>query len=66
VQTAEWREEEKLKEMRQQMVREISIMKDRDEEMRIIAKQAQRESRNEFGAVLFDAIFEIANEAYIH
>lgn len=48
------------------MVREISIMKNRDEEMRIVAKQAQRESRNEFGAVLFDAIFEIANEAYIH
>jgi hypothetical protein len=48
------------------MVREISTLKDRDVEMRIFAKQAQRERRNEFGAVLFDAIFEIANEAYIH
>jgi phage baseplate assembly protein W len=55
-----------LKEMKQQMVREINTLKDRDVEMRILAKQAQRERRNEFGSVLFDAIFEIANEAYIH
>lgn len=34
--------------------------------MRILGKQAHRERRNEFGASLFDAIFEIANEAYIH
>ena len=48
------------------MVREINTLKDRDVEMRILAKQAQRERRNEYGSVLFDAIFEIANEAYIH
>jgi len=48
------------------MVREIETLKDRDVEMRILDKQAQRERRNQFGAVLFDAIFEIANEAYIH
>jgi hypothetical protein len=48
------------------MDREIETLKVRDEEMRILGKQAQRERRNEFGAVLFDAIFEIANEAYIH
>ena len=48
------------------MVGEIGTLKNRDEEMRIISKQAQRERRNEFGAILFDAIFEIANEAYIH
>lgn len=48
------------------MVREIETLKHRDEEMRILSKQAQRERRNEYGAVLFDAIFEIANEAYIH
>lgn len=48
------------------MAREVDILKSRDEEMRILGKQAHRERRNEFGAVLFDAIFEIANEAYIH
>jgi hypothetical protein len=52
--------------MKQQMVREIETLKNRDVEMRIFDKQAQRERRNQFGAVLFDAIFEIANEAYIH
>jgi len=34
--------------------------------MRIVGKQAKRETRNEFGQILFDAIFDIANEAYIH
>lgn len=34
--------------------------------MRIVNKQAQRERRNEFGMAIFDAIFEIANEAFIH
>lgn len=52
--------------MRDQVHREIDVLKERDHEMRILAKQAHRERRNEFGAVLFDAIFEIANEAYIH
>lgn len=66
IQTAVWREEEKLKEMKQQTVRELQTLKERDDEMRIFAKQAQRERHNEYGAVLFDAIFEIANEAYIH
>ena len=44
----------------------LARFKDRDHEMRIVGKQAHRERRNEFGAVLFDAIFEIANEAYVH
>lgn len=48
------------------MAREVETLKNRDEEMRILGKQAHRERRNEFGAVLFDAIFDIANEAYIH
>ena len=48
------------------MHREMETLKERDEEMRICGKQAHRERRNEFGALLFDAIFEIANEAYIH
>lgn len=48
------------------MAKEVETLKNRDEEMRILGKQAHRERRNEFGAVLFDAIFEIANEAYIH
>lgn len=65
-QTAEWREEELLKQLKGQMEREIDTFEDRDVEMRICEKQAHRERRNEFGAVLFDAIFEIANEAYIH
>jgi len=34
--------------------------------MRIVHKQSKRERRNEFGYQLFDAIFDIANEAYIH
>ena len=65
-QTAQWREEEMLKSMKEQMDREMDTLKERDHEMRIVGKQAHRERRNEFGAVLFDAIFEIANEAYIH
>lgn len=52
--------------MRNQVARDMDTMKQRDEEMRILGKQAHRERRNEFGAALFDAIFEIANEAYIH
>jgi len=55
-----------LKSMKNQMAREIDTLKERDQEMRILGKQAHRERRNEFGSVLFDAIFEIANEAYIH
>jgi hypothetical protein len=65
-QTAQWREEEMVHSLKDQMAREVSTLKDRDTEMRIKGKQAQRERRNEFGAVLFDAIFEIANEAYVH
>lgn len=65
-QTAQWREEEMLKAMREQVAREVQTLKHRDIEMRILEKQAHRERRNQFGAELFDAIFEIANEAYIH
>ena len=66
VQTSEWREEEMLKSMKYQMQRDMETLKIRDQEMRILEKQAHRERRNQFGAVLFDAIFEIANEAYVH
>lgn len=65
-QTAQWRVEEMLRAMREQVARDVETLKERDTEMRIVSKQAHRERRNEFGAVLFDAIFEIANEAYIH
>lgn len=34
--------------------------------MRIVQKQAQREKRTEVAQVLFDAIFDIADEAYQH
>ena len=52
--------------MKEQMNHDIEVLKQRDEDMRVLSKKAQRENRNEFGAVLFDAIFEIANEAYNH
>lgn len=39
---------------------------ERDHDMRIFEKQAHRERRTEVGDILFDAIFDIANEAYIH
>jgi len=34
--------------------------------MRVLEKQAQREKRSEFAKDVFDAIFDIANEAYLH
>ena len=34
--------------------------------MRIFEKQAHRERRTDVGEIIFNAIFEIANEAYIH
>lgn len=55
-----------LKSMKEQMDREMDTFKVRDEEMRIISKQAHHERRKEFGENLFDAIFDIANEAYVH
>jgi hypothetical protein len=55
-----------LRSMKEQMNHDIEVLKQRDEEMRVLSKKSQREHRNEFGAVLFDAIFEIANEAYNH
>lgn len=48
------------------MNRELHTFKERDNEMRIVHKQAQRERRNDFGYDLFDSIFEIADQAYIH
>lgn len=65
-QTAQWREEEMLRQMKEQLNRDMETFIERDQEMRIYGKQAHRERRSEFGALLFDAIFEIANEAYIH
>lgn len=55
-----------LKQMKDQMQREFETFKNRDYEMRVVGKQAHRERRNEFGYALFDAIFDIANEAYVH
>ena len=46
------------------MDREMETFKDRDFEMRIVQKQAQREKRTDFAKDLFDAIFDIADEAY--
>ncbi len=47
------------------MQREFEVSKDRDSDMRIYEKQAHRERRTDMGSVFFDAIFDIANEAYI-
>ena len=37
-QTAVWREDERVKQIKEQMAREIDILKERDEEMRIVSK----------------------------
>ncbi len=55
-----------LKGLGGQMQRQMESFKERDEETRIVSKQAQRERRNQFGNAIFDAIFDIANEAFIH
>ena len=60
-QNAIWREEEMMKSLEAQMQRETKTFNERDQEMRIVHKQAQRERRNNFGTNLFDAIFEIAD-----
>lgn len=64
-QTANWREEEMLNSMKDQMTREMKTLQERDEEMRIAQKQAQRQKKNDYANTLFDAIFEISNEAFI-
>lgn len=48
------------------MKRDIEMTRERDHDMRIFEKQAHRERRTDVGEIIFDAIFEIANEAYIH
>jgi len=48
------------------MVRDSDMTKERDHDMRIFEKQAHRERRTDVGELLFNSIFEIANEAYIH
>lgn len=48
------------------MGRSIETFKERDFEMRIVQKQAQREKRTEFIKDIFEAIFDIADEAYLH
>jgi len=63
---AQKREEEKVTQMQQQMLRDIDMTKERDHDMRIFEKQAHRERRTDVGELLFNSIFEIANEAYIH
>lgn len=65
-QNSNWKEEEMLKSMKEQMDREMEVLKERDQELRIAAKQAQRQKRTNYADLLFDAIFDIANEAYIH
>lgn len=65
-QNAQWREEELINQYKEQMGREIETFKHRDYEMRVVQKQQKREQRVEIGKNLFNAIFEIANEAYIH
>jgi hypothetical protein len=52
--------------MQQQMQRDIEMTRERDHDMRIFEKQANREKRTDVGEIIFNAIFEIANEAYIH
>jgi len=52
--------------MKEQMSRETETLNERDEELRIAHTQAQREKRMCYASQLFDAVFEIANEAYIH
>ena len=65
-QTAIWREEEMMRSLAEQLQREMDTFKERDQEMRIAHKQSKREKRNGLGQILFDAIFDIANEAYVH
>lgn len=55
-----------LNSMKKQMEREMATLNERDVEMRIVHKQAKRSGRAEYSSVLFDAIFDIANEAYVH
>lgn len=55
-----------LRQQKEQMDRDMKTFKDRDYELRIIQKQAQREKRSEFARELFDAIFDISDEAYQH
>ena len=55
-----------LNSIKDQMQREMASLKERDVEMRIVHKQAKRQGRAEYSSVLFDAIFDIANEAYVH
>jgi hypothetical protein len=52
--------------MHQQMGREIESMKQRDGDMRIMNKQAHRQRTNEQAQLMFDAIFDIADAAYVH
>lgn len=55
-----------MRSLAEQLQREMETFKERDQEMRIAHKQSKREKRNGLGQVLFDAIFDIANEAYVH
>lgn len=60
------REEELLRQLKEQMDRDVEIAKERDEDVRIVEKQFQREKRTDFGNLFFDSIFDIADQAYIH
>ena len=47
--TSNWREEEMVHYMKDQLSRELDILIERDEEMRIVRKQQRREVRTEVG-----------------
>ena len=55
-----------INQYKEQMGREIETFKHRDYEMRVVQKQEKREKRVNVGDELFNAIFEIANEAFLH
>ena len=55
-----------INQQKEQMAREMETFKNRDYETRVVQKQQKREMRVSVGGQLFDAIFEIANEAYLH
>lgn len=55
-----------LDSMQEQMTREIETLKKRDEFMREKDKEAKKLRQTVEAAKMIDAIFDIANEAYIH
>ena len=52
--------------MKDQMIREIETLKNRDEFMREKEKEAKKLRQTIEAAKMMEAIFDIAHEAYIH